>query len=209
MRLLDRWPKGREGFALALAAGVIAALLGAAAAVYTWGESGGDDESSATPTAETTATRSGDALIPVVSRAGGFSVTAPEALVGDKLAKGVKLSTQSGDIVITVGSTGRDGLAAGHTTTLEAIRANFPKVRVEKAVPTKLGSLEGRRSIGVVRRARGDDVVFSVTTGVLQRRTWSVVMFASRDISPERIEKFYQPVLDGFQPIEAGATPQD
>lgn len=209
MRLLDRWPKGREGFALALAAGVIAALLGAAAAVYTWGESGGGDEPSATPTTETATTRSGDALIPVVSRAGGFSVTAPEALVGDELAKGVKLSTQSGDIVITVGSTGREGLATGHTSTLQAIRANFPQVRVEKAVPARLGSLQGRRSIGVVRRDRGDDVIFSVTTGVLQRRTWSVVMFASRAISPERIEQFYQPVLDGFRPIEAGPTPQD
>ena len=111
--------------------------------------------------------------------------------------------------MITVGATGRKGLAAGHATTLEAICATFPKMRVEKPVAAELGSLEGRRSIGVVRRARGDDVVFSVTTGVLQRRTWSVVMFASRDISPERIEKFYQPVLDGFQPIRAGATPQD
>lgn len=200
MRLLDRWPKGREGFVLALAAGVIAALLGSAAAIYTWGESGGDESS--IPTAENTATRSGDALVPVVSRAGGFSVTAPEELVGDELARGVKLSTQSGDIVITVGSTGRQGLAAGHRTALDAIRSTFPKMKVEKAVPTTLGSLEARRSIGVVRRARGDDVVFSVTTGVLQRRTWSVVMFASRDISPERIEKFYQPVLDGFRPAK-------
>lgn len=207
MRLLDRWPKGREGFALALAAGVIAALLGSAAAIYTWGESGADTKKPAT--AESTATRSGDVLVPVVSRAGGFSVTAPEELVGDKLARGVKLSTQSGDIVITVGSTGRDGLAKGHTTTLKAIRANFPKMRVEKAVPTKLGSLEARRSIGVVRRARGDDVIFSVTTGVLERRTWSVVMFASRDIDPKRIERFYQPVLDGFRPVEAAATPQE
>lgn len=198
MRLLDRWPRGRQGVLLALAVGVVAALLGSAAAVYTWGDQAEED---ARPATVNTPARSGDTLVPVVSRAGGFSVTAPDQLVGDQLERGVKLSTKSGDIVITVGATGRTGLRAGHASALDAIRSTFPKVRVEKAVRTELGGLPARRSIGVVRRARGDDVIFSVTTGVSGRRTWSVVMFAARDISPARLERFYQPVLDGFRPL--------
>ena len=197
MRLLDRWPRGREGVTLALAVGVIAALLGSAAAVYTF-----SDKKEGADAATATRSRSGEPLIPVVSRAGGFALQVPADLVGTKLKRGVKLSTQSGDVVLTVGSTGRQGLRAGHATALDAIRRTFPKMRVEKNLRTRLGQLPARRSVGVVRRARGDGVVYSVTTGVSGQRTWSVVMFAARDIDPDRLERYYQPVLDSFVLVE-------
>ncbi|WP_435768405.1 hypothetical protein [Nocardioides sp. SYSU DS0651] len=128
-------------------------------------------------------------------------MTAPPQLVGEKVDRGVKLSTRAGDIVITVGPTGNKGLRAGHASALEAIRSTFPRVRVERRLRTELGALPARRSVGVVRRARGDQVIFSVTTGVRGRRTWSVVMFAARDVRPARLERFYQPILDGFEPV--------
>lgn len=189
MGLLDRWPKGRPGVVLLIATGVIAALLGTAVALLTWSD--GSDDAAQRPTR--------DALVRVVSRAGGFSVDAPGSLVGDRVGHGVKLKTAAGDLVITAAPSGTGGLVAGHAWALEAIRRTYPKMRVDGEVRTKLGRLPARRSVGVVRRARGDQLIFSVTTGAHGRRTWSVVMFAARDIEAEQLERFYQPVLDGFR----------
>lgn len=197
MRLLDRWPRGRDGVFLGVAVGVVAALLASAAAVYSL-----SDRTDDTTRATAAPSRPERPLTPVVSRAGGFAVRVPSDLVGTKVPRGTRLSTRSKDIVTTIGATGRQGLRAGHVTALESLHRTFPRMRVEKTVRTTLGGLPARRSVGVVRRARGDSVIFSVTTGARGRRTWSVVMFAARDVTPDRLRRYYQPVLDTFHLVK-------
>jgi|GEM_PF-5610310 len=192
MGLLDARLRGRRGVVALIATGVIAALVGTVLAISFWGDE--PDDEAAPPR-----TRPGDTLVEVVSRAGGFAVAAPDVLVGDKVARGVKLTTRRGDVVITVAPSGDAGLGAGHRSTLQVIRRTYPEMRVDRLVRTTMGGLEARRSVGVVRRLRGDQVIFSVTTAAKGRRTWSVTMFASRKIGQARLERFYQPVLDGFR----------
>lgn len=191
---LDDRLKGRRGVVVLIVTGVIAAL--AAAAILAWG---GETEDDAAPDRKA---RKGDTLVEVVSRVGGFAVAAPDVLVGDRAARGVKLTSQSGDLVITVAPSSETGLRASHASTLENIRRTYAEMRIDREVRTTMGGLEARRSVGVVRRIRGDQVIFSVTTAAEGRRTWSVVMFAARDIDPARLERFYQPVLDGFRVLE-------
>ncbi|KAA1429173.1 hypothetical protein [Nocardioides antri] len=187
MGLLDDRLKGRRGVVVLIVTGVIAAV--AAAAIVAWS----DDTEDAAPN------RPRDKLVEVVSRAGDFAVSAPDVLVGDQVGRGVKLTSQNDDLVITVAPSSEAGLRAGHAATLDVIRGTYPEMRVDREVGTTMGGLEARRSVGVVRRARGDQVLFSVTTAAQGRRTWSVVLFAARDIDPARLERFYQPVLDGFR----------
>lgn len=195
MRLLDRF-EGRRGVVQLIVIGVIAAAVGTAVAIFAWGGQSDDDDQRAA--AERT-TGPGDTLVEVVSRPGGFSVQAPDALVGDEAGQGVKLTTQRGDVVITVAPTGASGLGPGHQSTLDAIRSTYAEMRVDQEVRTVMGGLDARRSVGTVRRDRGDQIIFSVTTAANDSRSWSVVMFAATDVDPARLERFYQPVLDGFR----------
>lgn len=195
MGLLDRRPKGRPGVVLLIALGVVAVLIGTTVAILAWGDE--EPEGEARPPAGTA-----DALVRVISRAGGFAVDAPGALVGDSAGRGLKLRTGTGDLVITAAPSGTDGLDAGHASALDAIRGTYPEVRVDGEIRTTLGGLPARRSVGVIQRVRGDELIFSVTTGASARRTWSVVMFAASDIKPARLERFYQPVLDGFRVLK-------
>lgn len=183
--------KGRRGVVVLIVTGVIAAV--AAASIVAWGD---DTEGDAAPN------RPRDTLVEVVSRAGNFAVSAPDVLVGDQVGRGVKLTSRNDDLVITVAPSSEAGLRAGHAATLEVIRGTYPEMRVDREVDTTMGRLEARRSVGVVRRARGDQVIFSVTTAAQGRRTWAVVIFAAPDIDPARLKRFYQPVLNGFRVLK-------
>lgn len=190
--------EGRRGLVRLIAVGVIAAVVGTTVAIIAWGGRS-EDRSDAARDVDVT---SGDALVAVVSRPGGFVVEAPEVLVGDRVGRGVKLTTRPGDLVITVAPSGSDGLAAAHESTLGAIQSTYSDVRVDGRVRTTMGGLRARRSVGAIARESGDELIFSVTTAARGRRTWSVAMFAARGIKPARLERFYQPVLDGFRVLE-------
>ena len=77
----------------------------------------------------------------------------------------------------------------------------YRQVRVDPGTSTRMGGLPARRSVGTLARGDGGQLVFSVTTAATGGRTWSVVMFATRDVTADQLDAWYQPVLDGFRAL--------
>jgi hypothetical protein len=193
MGLLDRLPgEGRRGVLVAAATGVAALLVASVLAWLTWG---GDD---ASPSAGTVDSAGPSDPVRVVSRKGGFSVDAPAELTGAKVGPHVRLTTTDKSMVITVGPGPRGSRAAAQKRALSDIRRSYDKVKVERRIATTLGGGPAVRSVGVLRHESGTQLIFSVTSTARGKRTWSVVMFAERDIKPEQLARFYDPVLEGF-----------
>jgi hypothetical protein len=193
MGLLDRLPgEGRRGVTVAVATGVVALMAAGLLAWLTWGRDG--DPSAAVPPPV-----SAPAAVTVVSRGGGFSLTVPGDLTGTRLGRNVRVATADQTLLVTVGPGPRTSVARAQRSALAAIRDTYGKVRVADSVSTRLGGLPARRAVGTLVRKDGGPLVFSVTTGAQGRRTWSVIMFATRDVTAEDLDRWYQPVLDGFR----------
>jgi hypothetical protein len=196
MGLLDRLPgQGRRGVVVALATGVVALLLASGLAWLTWG---GDDDASPSVRGTDDAPR----LVRVVSRKGGFSVDAPAELTGKRIGRNVRLTSTDKSMVVTIGPGPRGSLKQAQQRAVSDIRRSYAETRVERRVDTTLAGRPARRTIGVVRHKSGQQLLFSVTSTARGKRTWSVVMFADRSIDPDRLEQWYDPVLDGFAILE-------
>lgn len=192
MGLSDRIPgTGRRGVVVALATGVTALLL---AGVLVWSTWGGDD--GASPSARETES-SAPEVVRVASRPGGFSVAAPASLVGKRIGPNVQLVSGDRKLVVTVGPGPRGPVPQALQAELDGIRRSYQRVQVERTVDATLAGLPARRAVGTVVQG-GRQLVFAVTTTGRNGRTWSVAMFAHRDIEPKQLESLYQPVLDGF-----------
>lgn len=199
MGLLDRLPgEGSRGVLVALVTGVVALLASGLLAWHTWG---GEDTDAPTAGA-TRPSAAAPSLVPVISRQGGFVLTVPAGLEGEQVGdRSVRLRPTRGDLVVTVGPGVRGSLPRAHAAAVDGIRGAYPEVRVERQVDTRMGGGPALRSVGTVRHESGQQLVFSVTTTARGQRTWSAVMFAQRDLKPRRLKRWYQPVLDGFQPL--------
>jgi len=192
MGLLDRWlpGEGRRGVTVAVAVGVVALL---AAGLLAWLTLGDDDPAGTPPAAA--------APVTVVSRAGGFSLAVPGDLTGTRIERNVQVATPDKSLLITVGPGPRTSLGSAQRSALDAVRSTYRQVKVERGVTTTLGGLPARRSVGTLARDDGGRLVFSVTTGARDGRTWTVVMFATREVTAEQLDRWYQPVLDGFRAL--------
>lgn len=191
MGLLDRLPGNDRRGVVVIALG-LATLL--AAGLLVWQTRADDDD-----VAEKE--RQAPETVRVVAKRGGFEVDAPAGLHGTSLQKGraVRFSTPNRRLVITVGPSGRSGLKAGHRAEVAGVRAAYPAVKVDRQLRTTWGGRAALRSVGSLRRQGGDTLVFSVTTTARGKQTWSAVMFADRRMRPVALERWYQPVLDGFR----------
>lgn len=197
MGLLDRLPgEGRRGVVVAVATGVAALLVASVLAWVTWGAVDGAASSvrAADPEAVPQTVR-------VVSRKGGFWVDAPAQLTGKRIGRNVRLTTPDTSLVITVGPGPRGSLATAQKRAIADIRRSYDEVRVERRIETTMAGGPAVRSVGVLRHESGTQLVFSVTSTARGKRTWSVVMFAERDIEPDQLARYYDPVLEGFTPV--------
>ena len=194
MGLLDRSlpGEGRRGVTVAAAVGVVALLAAGLLAWLTLG--GGDEDSAAAPPA-------GNEPVTVVSRAGGFSVRVPGDLTGTRNGRGIQVATPDKTLLINVGPGPRRSLPDAQASALRAVKQAYRQVRVERGTATRLGGLPARRSVGTLARDDGGQLVFSVTTAAKGDRTWTVVMFATRDVTTDQLDEWYQPVLDGFRAL--------
>ena len=194
MGLLDRSlpGEGRRGVTVAVAVGVVALLAAGLVAWLTLG--GGDEDSAATPPA-------GNETVTVASKAGGFSLRVPGDLTGTRNGRSIQVATPDKTLLVNVGPGPRRPLAAAQDSALRAVKQAYRKVRVERGTATRMGGLPARRTVGTLARDDGGQLVFSVTTAAKGGRTWSVVMFATRDVTEDQLERWYQPVLDGFRPL--------
>jgi hypothetical protein len=191
MGLLDRLPgQGRRGVVVAVATGVAALLVASALAWVTWGK---DDAPSSVRAADPTS-----GLVRVTSRRGGFRVDVPAQLRGKQLGRAVRLTTPDSSLVITVGPGPRGSLANAQKKALADIRRSYAQVEVERRIDTSIAGRPAERAVGVLRHRSGTQLIFSVTSTARGKRTWSVVMFAERDIEADQLARFYDPVLDGF-----------
>ena len=192
MGLLDRWlpGQGRRGVTVAVAVGVVALL----AAGLAWLTLGDDDAGGTTPPAVA-------APVTVVSEKGGFSLTVPGDLTGARNGRSIQVSTVDKTLLINVGPGPRRTLVEAQASALRAVKQAYRQVRVERGVNTTLGGLPARRAVGSLARDDGGQLVFSVTTGARKGRTWTVVMFATREVTAEQLDRWYQPVLDGFRAL--------
>lgn len=194
MGLLDRWlpGQGRRGVTVAIVVGSVALL---AAGLLAWLTLGSDDDAvGTTPPAVA-------APVTVVSKSGGFSLTVPGDLTGSRNGSGIQVSSVDKSLLINVGPGPRRTLAEAQASALRAVKRAYRQVRVERGVTTTLGGLPARRAVGSLARADGGQLVFSVTTGARKGRTWTVVMFATREVTAEQLDRWYQPVLDGFRAL--------
>ncbi|MBD8868294.1 hypothetical protein [Nocardioides donggukensis] len=199
MGLLDRLPgEGVRGVRVAVATGVVAALVSGLLAWLTWGLPWDGDPDPA-PAAGTSVD---DGLVRVVSRGGGFALAVPERLTGAKVGKGIRVARADRSMVITVAPGPRRGLRTAHDAAVSDVEAGYPAVRVERGAEATMGGRDALRSVGSLRRADGQQLVFSVTTTARGRRTWSAVMFADRDVTAKQLRRSYQPVLDGFSVVD-------
>lgn len=190
MELLDRLPlRDRRSVVVVIVLGAISLLAASLLVWQTWVD---EDEG---PAAQEPAE-----LVRVVAQRGGFAVAVPSKLTGTSLEKGrvVRFAAPNRRVVVTVGPSGRAGLEAGHLREVAGIRGAYPVVRVDRHLATTWAGHAALRSVGSVRRDRGDSLVFSVTTMAQGKRTWSAVMFADARVKPGALAKWYQPVLDGF-----------
>jgi hypothetical protein len=194
MGLLDRSlpGEGRRGVTVAAAVGVVALLAAGLLAWLTLG--GGDGNSAATPPAA-------DEPVTVVSRAGGFSLSVPGDLTGTRNGRSIQVATTDKTLLMNVGPGPSRPLAEAQASALRAVKQAYRKVRVERGTATTMGGLPARRSVGTLARDDGGQLVFSVTTAAQGGRTWSVVMFATRDVTARQLDRWYQPVLDGFRAL--------
>jgi len=188
---MDRSSPGESRRGVAVAAGV-AALL--AAGLLAWLTLGGDKDSAATRPAE-------DAPVTVVSRAGGFSLTVPGDLTGSRNGRSIQVATADKSLLVNVGPGPRRSLADAQASALRAVGQAYRQVRVDRGTRTTLGGLPARRSVGSLARDDGGRLVFSVTTAARDGRTWTMVMFATREVTAEQLDRWYQPVLDGFRAL--------
>jgi len=178
--------------AATIAVAVVALLAAGLLAWLTLG--GGDQESAATPPA-------GREPVTAVSRAGGFSVRVPGDLTGARNGRSIQLATPDKTLLINVGPGPRRSLADAQASALRAVRQAYQQVRIDRGTTTTMGGLPARRSVGTLARDDGGQLVFSVTTAAKGGRTWSVVMFATRDVTADQLDRWYQPVLDGFRAL--------
>ena len=194
MGLLDRSlpGEGRRGVTVAAAVGVVALLAAGLLAWLTVG--GGDEDSAANPPA-------GNEPVTVMSRSGGFSVRVPGDLTGARNGRSIQVATPDKTLLINVGPGPRRSLGDAQASALRAVKQAYRQVRVERGTATRLGGLPARRSVGTLARDDGGQLVFSVTTAAKGGRTWSVVMFATRDVTADQLDRWYQPVLDGFRAL--------
>ena len=187
MRLPDLWLTRR---AATITVAVVALLT---AGLLAWvALAGGDGDSAATPAAQ-------DGPLSVVSRAGGFSLRVPTDLTGTRNGRGVQLATPDKTLLINVAPGPRRSLPDAQASALRAVKQAYRQVRVDLGTSTRMGGLPARRSVGTLARDDGGQLVFSVTTAATGGRTWSVVMFATRDVTADQLDEWYQPVLDGFR----------
>jgi hypothetical protein len=194
MGLLDRWlpGQGRRGVTVAVVVGSVALL---AAGLLAWLTLGRDDDAVGTTPPGVAAP------VTVVSKSGGFSLTVPGDLTGSRNGRGIQVSSVDKSLLINVGPGPRRTLAEAQASALRAVKRAYRQVRVERGVTTTLGGLPARRAVGSLARADGGQLVFSVTTGARKGRTWTVVMFATREVTAEQLDRWYQPVLDGFRAL--------
>ena len=171
----------------------VAVLL--SAGLLAWFTLAGRDEGSAASPAAQAGPSS------VVSRAGGFSLRVPSDLTGSRNGRGVQLTTPDKTLLINVAPGPRRPLAAAQASALRAVKQAYRQVRVDPGTSTRMGGLPARRSVGSLARADGGRLVFSVTTAAKGGRTWSVVMFATRDVTSDQLDEWYRPVLDGFRAL--------
>jgi len=192
MGLLDRLPgQGRRGVVVAIATGVAALLVASWLAWSTWG---GEDGASPSVQGEDPS----QTVVRVVSKKGGFSVDAPGDLTGKQIGPNVRLTSTDRSMVITVGPGPRGSAKQARKAAVSEIRAGYAKVKVERTVDTTLAGGPATRSVGVLRHKSGQQLIFSVTSTARGKRTWSVVMFADRDINAGQLARWYEPVLEGF-----------
>ena len=189
MHLPDLWLTRR---AATITVAVVALLTAGLLAWFTL--AGRDEGSAASPAAQAGPSS-------VVSRAGGFSLRVPSDLTGSRNGRGVQLTTPDKTLLINVAPGPRRPLAAAQASALRAVKQAYRQVRVERGTATRMGGLPARRSVGTLARDDGGQLVFSVTTAAKGGRTWSVVMFATRDVTAPQLDEWYQPVLDGFRAL--------
>jgi hypothetical protein len=193
MGLLDRLPgEGRRGVLVALATGVVTLLVSGLLAWHTWGGDGDAPAPAAAPT------RADDGLVRVVSRKGGFALAVPRQMTGEQLGRNIRVARPDGSLVITVGPGPRGGLEAAQRAAVAGVEAGYPDVSVSRRTDVRLSGAPALRTVGSLRRGDGTELVFSVTSTTRGQRSWSVVMFAGRDVTARDLRRWYQPVLDGF-----------
>lgn len=192
MGLLDRLPgQGRRGVVVAIATGVAALLIASWLAWITWGgEDGASPSVQGKDPSQTT--------VRVISRKGGFSVDAPADLTGKQIGPNVRLISTDKSMVITVGPGPQGSAQEARKSAVSDIRDSYAKVTVERTVDATLAGGPATRAVGVLRHKSGQQLIFSVTSAARGERTWSVVMFADRDIDAAQLKRWYDPVLEGF-----------
>lgn len=134
----------------------------------------------------------------VVSRKGGFRVTAPEELAVKRQRRAVSLSTPDKSVVVNVGPGPVGSLSRASRVFVSTIRSEYSSF---ERLGTDRLRVDGRPAVsvaGLVTNREGVRLRFVATTVQARPRSYTIAAFTAADSAPSAVLPVVNAVVNGF-----------
>lgn len=135
----------------------------------------------------------------IVSRAGGYSVEAPEAMTAGQEGRVVQLTSKDKSLVVNIGPGEKGTLGKAQERFLRKLEKRYRSFELLAAEPMQV---DGRQAISVSGRATNASKVrirFVVMVVKAKPRNYTIAAYAAHDSDPADVLPLVNAVANGFE----------